>query len=132
MVEQEYTGVYIGAESRTFFKAFVDRTEDYERDPSPLRIAGNTYDDEYHRPITLHGRDISLYANDNDIGHKISEQTNSKLIINHKWIHFKQRKLTIFVSNRSSKYTKQPQVINNRLNENSSPNSAKSLYVYSP
>lgn len=83
VVKQKYTGVYIGAESRTFFKAFVDRTEDYERDPSPLRIAGNVYDDEYHRPITLHGRDISLYANDNDIGHKISEQTNSKLIINH-------------------------------------------------
>lgn len=83
VVDQKYTGVYIGAENRTFFKAFVDRTEDYENDPTPLRITGNMYRDEYHRPITLHGKSISLYANDGDNDHKIDRVTDSRLNISH-------------------------------------------------
>ena len=85
VIQQKYTGIYIGTSGRTFFKAFVDADE--ETKISSLRISGSkdgTQDgNSYERPIALYGRDILLYANDNDIGHKLSEQTNSKLIINH-------------------------------------------------
>ncbi len=85
VIQRKYTGIYIGTSGRTFFKAFVDADE--ETKISPLRISGSkdgTRDgNSYERPITLHGKDILLYANDNDTNHKLSEQTNSKLIINH-------------------------------------------------
>lgn len=85
VIQQKYTGIYIGTSGRTFFKAFVDANE--ETKISSLRISGSkdgTQDgNSYERPIALYGRDILLYANDNNTSHKLSEQTNSKLIINH-------------------------------------------------
>lgn len=83
VIQQKYTGIYIGTSGRTFFKAFVDANE--ETKISPLRISGSkdgTQDgNSYERPITLHGKSISLYASDGDDDHKIDPITDSKLNI---------------------------------------------------
>lgn len=65
VADQTYTGLYIGTTGRTFFKAFVNSSEDFNN-LTPLRISGGLYQHEYDRPITLHGKYINLYANNSN------------------------------------------------------------------
>lgn len=59
-----FTGVYIGGTGKTIFKAFINKGD--ETSSSPLRITGGLYTKEYDRSISLHGKEIYLYAKNNN------------------------------------------------------------------
>lgn len=59
-----FTGVYIGGPGKTIFKAFISKGD--ETSSSPLRITGGLYNKEYDRSISLHGKEIYLYAKNNN------------------------------------------------------------------
>ena len=58
--EEKYVGLNIGYGARTIFKAFINAVNSQETDT--LYFSGGKLNNEYVRPLSLHGSSIKLYA----------------------------------------------------------------------
>lgn len=62
--QQKYLGLYIGYGSSTIIKNFIDNEKN--NNTGTVYISGGKTDNEYARPISIHGKSIQLYSSENN------------------------------------------------------------------
>lgn len=76
-VTGKYVGLNIGYGTGTIIKNFIEAKENAPSD-DPLYISGGILENEYVRPISIHGKQIKLYASS---GNNINTETNTYITI---------------------------------------------------
>ena len=86
--ETPYIGLSAGAGDDTIVKLFTKKRESLpladqnSSKETTLYLSGaSNKNNEYQRPLSLHGKSISLYADDNINNHRKEEITNTKIIL---------------------------------------------------